>query len=61
MKKFFFNYLTFEYEEECAHEINGRWFIKVGFAGANTDQNNRDGYANRVKAEYTCLGYQLSQ
>jgi hypothetical protein len=39
------------YAAECAEERNGRWYIKLGFAGFNTRANNMNGYATKAKAE----------
>lgn len=38
--------------------LNGRWFIRLGFAGFNTRANNRGGYATREAAEKVVLKLQ---
>lgn len=54
----FKNYITGELESECAEFQHGAWYIKVGFAGHNSDRNNAEGYANKTTAEKACLWYQ---
>lgn len=54
----FCNYLTQIETDEAVEERNGRWYIKVGFAGFNTKANNSNGYATKEKAEAAVVRYQ---
>lgn len=54
----FYNYTTGKHEQECAEFRDGRWFIKMGFAGYNSPTNNRWGYDTKQKAEAACKRYQ---
>lgn len=39
-------------------EVQGRWYIMMGYSGFNSPANNRWGYASRQKAEEAILRYQ---
>lgn len=47
--------------DNVVREINGRWFIRMGFAGYNTHANNRNGYTTRAKALATVRKYQTTK
>lgn len=55
----FFNYFNQTHTNDAVYlERNGRWYIKPGFAGANTSYNNSCGYETKEKAESVILRYQ---
>lgn len=55
----FFNHFEQKYENCCAELAHtGRWYIRLGFAGANCYRNNRDGFKTKEQAEKMCLNYQ---
>lgn len=54
----FKNYITNQYEAECAEHKHGTWYIKMGFAGFNSERNNAGGYPTKEAAEKACLRFQ---
>lgn len=64
MENLYHNYLSDKFESECAElgcagfGYAHRWYIKMGFAGFNSPENNRNGYTTKKIAEAACLRYQ---
>lgn len=54
----FRNYVTGEYTDDAVEEVKGDWFIKLGFAGFNSNANNLWGYGSKKAAESAVLHYQ---
>ena len=55
----FFNNLTKQMENDAVQQIGDRWYIKMGFAGFNTEANNWDGYRTKERAEMDILKHQV--
>lgn len=54
----FRNYITEKDEADATEEKGGRWYIRMGFAGFNSNANNRLGYDSKEKAEAAIRRYQ---
>jgi hypothetical protein len=54
----FMNFMTGVKENDATELVNGRWWIKSGFAGYNCPANNGFGFATKADAEAAIRRYE---